>query len=142
MAYKNKNIKKFIPVPGPGDSVSKIKDYMMQSPDHHNMYTKILMDCPFSEYNKKCLKVWNEISKLYSQYVNKQFRRREVNSLCKEPAKTCSICKKEFVGFGNNPQPVNDLSVEDRCCDDCNDTVVIPKRFECPKSIIDKLIPD
>ncbi len=55
MAYKN--IKKFVPVPRPGDSVSKIFHYMMQSPQHHAMYTRILMDCPFNEYNKKCLKV-------------------------------------------------------------------------------------
>ena len=46
----------------------------------------------------------------------------------KEPVKTCSICKKKFVGLGNNPQPVR-TSGEDRCCDDCNNTVVVPRRF-------------
>jgi len=45
------------------------------------------------------------------------------------PVKTCSICNKKFFGFGNNPQPVKTLSVSDRCCDECNDTVVIPRRF-------------
>ena len=40
----------------------------------------------------------------------------------------CCICGQEFNGFGNNPYPVN--SDEDaRCCDDCNDTVVIPARL-------------
>ncbi len=46
-----------------------------------------------------------------------------------EPIQTCSICKKKFFGFGNNPQPVKTLSVDDRCCDDCNKAVVIPRRF-------------
>ena len=32
--------------------------------------------------------------------------------------------------FGHNPQPVKKLKVNDRCCDDCNKTVVIPKRME------------
>ena len=49
--------------------------------------------------------------------------------MSKEPMKICSICKKKFSGFGNNPQPVKNLSVDDRCCDDCNKTVVIPRRF-------------
>lgn len=40
----------------------------------------------------------------------------------------CCICGQEFTGYGNNPYPVN--SDEDaRCCDDCNDTVVIPARL-------------
>lgn len=37
----------------------------------------------------------------------------------------CSICGKEFVGFGNNAWPIN----EGRCCDTCNDTIVIPRRI-------------
>ena len=43
--------------------------------------------------------------------------------------KTCSICKFPFTGFGHNPQPVKKLKVSERCCDECNDTVVIPLRF-------------
>ena len=43
--------------------------------------------------------------------------------------KTCSICKFQFTGFGHNPQPVKDMKVSDRCCGECNDTVVIPLRF-------------
>ena len=42
--------------------------------------------------------------------------------------KTCSICKMKFFGHGNNPQPVKNLSVSDRCCDECNDTIVFPRR--------------
>ena len=45
-----------------------------------------------------------------------------------EEKHTCCICGQEFTGYGNNPYPVN--SDEDaRCCDDCNDTVVIPARL-------------
>ena len=42
--------------------------------------------------------------------------------------KICCICGKPFVGYGNNPYPV----VKDenaRCCDTCNDIVVIPARI-------------
>lgn len=43
----------------------------------------------------------------------------------------CSICKKEIQAKGtwtqgNNAQPVND----GRCCDNCNDSVVIPARLK------------
>lgn len=41
--------------------------------------------------------------------------------------KTCSICKKEFKGFGNNPEPI--LTYEKRCCDQCNQDVVVPVRI-------------
>lgn len=40
--------------------------------------------------------------------------------------KVCSICGKEFDGFGNNAKPVNDGV----CCDKCNAEVVIPRRME------------
>ena len=39
--------------------------------------------------------------------------------------KRCSICGKEYTGWGNNAQPVND----GRCCDECNANVVIPTRI-------------
>lgn len=38
----------------------------------------------------------------------------------------CSICGKEYQGYGNNAQPVN----KGRCCDYCNCTVVIPRRIQ------------
>lgn len=41
----------------------------------------------------------------------------------------CCICGKEFKGYGNNPAPVSD-NPEDRCCDLCNLTKVLPARFE------------
>ena len=42
--------------------------------------------------------------------------------------KICCICGKEFEGWGNNPYPV--VKDEDaRCCDECNDEVVIPARI-------------
>ena len=44
------------------------------------------------------------------------------------PYWVCSICNKVSQGFGNNPQPVK-RNVESRCCDDCNNTIVVPRRF-------------
>jgi len=43
--------------------------------------------------------------------------------------KVCSICAEKFVGFGNNPQLVFNLKVENRCCDECNARVVLPRRI-------------
>lgn len=37
----------------------------------------------------------------------------------------CSICHKEFEGWGNNAEPVN----SGVCCDDCNNSVVISARI-------------
>ena len=42
-----------------------------------------------------------------------------------EEKKICSICGKEYSGFGNNAWPVND----GRCCDQCNSEYVIPERL-------------
>ena len=42
---------------------------------------------------------------------------------------TCCICGQKFTGYGNNPYPVKSDD-NARCCDICNDTVVIPARLE------------
>lgn len=42
---------------------------------------------------------------------------------------TCSICGKRFKGFGNNPAPVTN-GENDRCCDVCNESIVIPARMK------------
>lgn len=39
----------------------------------------------------------------------------------------CSICKKESEGFGHNPEPIKPY--DQRCCDACNNEVVIPVRI-------------
>lgn len=37
----------------------------------------------------------------------------------------CCICKKEFIGFGNNPYPLcHKDDYDSRCCNDCNDKVI------------------
>ena len=36
----------------------------------------------------------------------------------------CCVCGKEFEGFGNNPWP---LKEDGRCCDGCNDFVIIAR---------------
>jgi hypothetical protein len=38
----------------------------------------------------------------------------------------CVICRKSAAGFGNNAAPVAD----GRCCDGCNQNVVVPARVE------------
>jgi len=38
--------------------------------------------------------------------------------------KTCSLCKCEYVGWGNNAAPF-----PGRCCDGCNANKVIPARI-------------
>lgn len=42
-----------------------------------------------------------------------------------EKKQICSICGKEYVGWGNNAEPVN----SGRCCDNCNTEKVIPARL-------------
>lgn len=37
----------------------------------------------------------------------------------------CCLCGREIEGYGNNAEPVKD----GRCCDDCNDNVVLPVRI-------------
>ena len=38
----------------------------------------------------------------------------------------CSICGKQYKGYGNNALPVNN----GRCCDSYNETIVVPRRFQ------------
>jgi len=47
----------------------------------------------------------------------------------------CCICHKNQVGFGNNPAPLGKAG--QRCCDECNDSLVIPARIRLI-SIIEK----
>ncbi len=39
--------------------------------------------------------------------------------------KICVICEEEFTEFGNNARPV----AAGRCCDRCNEDVVVPARI-------------
>lgn len=40
----------------------------------------------------------------------------------------CCLCGKEFTGFGNNPYPLDDTP-NARCCDKCNDSVVVARMY-------------
>ncbi len=42
----------------------------------------------------------------------------------------CSICKKEYEGYGNNAQPINN----GRCCDECDQLVVARRINEVIKN--------
>lgn len=46
-----------------------------------------------------------------------------------EEPKECCLCGKEINGFGNSPWPLRSEG-EGRCCDDCNNSLVIPARIE------------
>ena len=52
----------------------------------------------------------------------------------------CCICGKKFIGWGNNPWPIND-DPDARCCNGCNTYQVVPARlrqlevFEASKQI-------
>ncbi len=39
----------------------------------------------------------------------------------------CSLCGDTFTGYGHNPAPL--AHHDQRCCDVCNDTKVIPARL-------------
>lgn len=41
-------------------------------------------------------------------------------------SKVCCICKKDFKGYGCNPNPIKDKG---QCCDDCDNNVVTPARI-------------
>lgn len=40
----------------------------------------------------------------------------------------CCICGRSFMGMGHNPAPVNE-EPNQRCCSECNETVVVPTRI-------------
>ena len=40
--------------------------------------------------------------------------------------KICVLCGKKFEGFGCNPSP---LAEEGQCCNECDNTKVIPERI-------------
>jgi len=41
--------------------------------------------------------------------------------------RNCSLCGDKFTGMGNNPEPLRPY--DERCCDPCNSTKVIPARL-------------
>lgn len=56
----------------------------------------------------------------------------EMDQLPDGTEKTCCICGKKFIGFGNNPYPVADTNLDDPnglCCDECNANIVLPTRM-------------
>jgi len=45
-----------------------------------------------------------------------------------DEVKTCVLCGKPFVGWGNNPEPLARWEAG-RCCDDCNRDKVLMERL-------------
>lgn len=50
---------------------------------------------------------------------------RYIESYEEQMTHVCSICEGDYSGYGHSARPIND----GRCCDVCNDTVVIPTRI-------------
>lgn len=46
----------------------------------------------------------------------------------------CSICGKNYEGYGNNAEPVNN----GRCCNNCNTTIVVPRRMQDYRNQLNK----
>lgn len=49
----------------------------------------------------------------------------------------CSICGKPFKGFGNNPEPMRRW-IDGACCNECNETKVIPARMNGWREVKDE----
>lgn len=43
--------------------------------------------------------------------------------------KICCLCREEYDEFGNNAMPL----MEGRCCDECNNTKVLPFRVKAAR---------
>lgn len=41
----------------------------------------------------------------------------------------CCLCGANWIGWGNNPDPLGDVET-DRCCDFCNQSKVLPARLK------------
>lgn len=48
----------------------------------------------------------------------------------------CSICKKNYQGYGNNAEPIN----KGRCCDDCNMLVIARRLDDISKALTNKAV--
>jgi len=60
------------------------------------------------------------------QIVTEEFEKMKKNGeISMADIKTCSICKKRFSEYGNNPIPFSG----NVCCDQCNEHIVVPMRI-------------
>lgn len=71
---------------------------------------------------QKKLPSWIEInatSPELKKAVENQIQ-KELQTMENEAPKLCSVCARDYYGFGNNAWPIN----AGRCCDDCNQIVI------------------
>ena len=76
------------------------------------------------KYNIK--RINEHLEKILKEYTQMTNELDEIIFSKNKNQKICSICGKNYEGYGNNAQPVNN----GRCCDKCNATVVIPRRIQ------------
>lgn len=48
----------------------------------------------------------------------------------------CVLCKKKYIGYGNNAEPIK----KGQCCDDCNSIKVVPERIKIIRKNIKQII--
>ena len=76
------------------------------------------------KYNIK--RINEHLEKILKEYTQMTNELDEIIFSKNKNQKICSICGKNYEGYRNNAQPVNN----GRCCDKCNATVVIPRRIQ------------
>ena len=78
-------------------------------------FAKVCSQGSYGDY-KGCKRIEQKLIRFKELY----FTDKKIEDL----PKTCVLCKQEFYGFGNNPQP---LAQEGRCCDTCNTDVIMAR---------------
>ena len=59
--------------------------------------------------------------------MNQQnYQIKSINNTKNKPTFDCCLCGKTFIGYGNNPEPL-ESQLKD-CCDNCNQTKVTPEK--------------
>lgn len=83
-------------------------------------------DITKSEKKYKIYRINKHLEKILEEYTQMTNELDEIIFKEKKDMHTCSICGKSYEGYGNNAQPINN----GRCCDDCNKTIVVPRRIK------------
>ena len=95
--------------------------------------------CSFSleSANKELVNTLNELKeeKVFTSFITVGEINKYIRTLDEEETFKCCICLNECRGLGNNPDPISE-NEDDRCCDNCNMTKVIPARLKAVLGIL------
>lgn len=67
------------------------------------------------------------MAKVYVEMIRNEGADPSLHKLTERQFKCC-LCGSEWIGWGNNPDPLGDVHT-DRCCDFCNQSKVDPARL-------------